>query len=698
MLAKLASPMVRTFCLLVVALALSCGAASPTLKTPKASAAGSDISVGDTAVAQGGIPALASGDQGVSETAPGALRAERVAKDTPVKLDGTLQEWPGRSPATVVVKGAAGERLAFAIAVQYDDKFLYVGGEVRDDSFFRTQHFGEGEDHASLIIAFPNAGSFSAYEVGLFAGKPGESAGEVRLLSGARHGEALGSKIVEAPTANGYTFEAALPWSIFPEARLVRVGLRGSARYFDSDGSASARNIIATSAGDTANPAALPPLLTEPEQALLEGLLEPRGIANQAPKADIYADVAGDAMKERIAVFDRYFTICGSGYRGGKEFFVRDIGAELVRLDARELTGRGKADLVLRRRFSSDGATREWFEIWSLMGGDEPVTTFSHEIAVSREGKHVDNAVHVSGRDIEVTVEPSTTWDRANYREPTVGDVDPILLPWGPIRSQSFHFNGSRFAKQKETKQAPAAVGSGSGARSGSDTAEQAAPSFKPEEPASPAVQQGGDLAKQVFEQYKRDRGVAADAKPKADLEVQVDGDARPERVILVGRDIVVVGPGFKGGTQYAIVTLQQFADPADIHDMTARDLTGDGAADLIVRGVRHVTAGTKGDALDVEATFIYQLKNEAIARIFGIETAREQGSKRVVGLVQFVPGKDKGFDIDARPGRAVGWTEKTYPWAQDQPGSGSVEPLLLPWGKIQDVRYVFNGTQYAQK
>jgi hypothetical protein len=94
---------------------------------------------------------------------------------------------------------------------------------------------------------------------------------------------------------------------------------------------------------------------------------------------------------------------------------------------------------------------------------------------------------------------------------------------------------------------------------------------------------------------------------------------------------------------------------------------------------------------------FVYQLKNSNITRIFAIETSRQQGKSSVVGLVQFVPSKGKGFDVDVRPGRAVGWTEKSYPWAQEQPG-GAVEPLLLPWGKIPSLRYSFNGTQYAQR
>jgi hypothetical protein len=201
-------------------------------------------------------------------------------------------------------------------------------------------------------------------------------------------------------------------------------------------------------------------------------------------------------------------------------------------------------------------------------------------------------------------------------------------------------------------------------------------------------------MGKQVMEAYFRDQGVTP-SRPRFDIEVHVDGDNRPERVALVGRDIVVLGPGFKGGNGYARMSLTQFADDKDVSELTARDVTGDGAAELVVRGVRHVTTPT-GDHVAVEALFIYQVKGGAITRVFSVETGREQSGKRIQGLVQFVPAKGgKGFDVDVRPGVARGWTEKTYPWPQDKPG-GAIEPLLLPWGGVPSLRYSWNGTQFA--
>jgi hypothetical protein len=133
---------------------------------------------------------------------------------------------------------------------------------------------------------------------------------------------------------------------------------------------------------------------------------------------------------------------------------------------------------------------------------------------------------------------------------------------------------------------------------------------------------------------------------------------------------------------------------------MSARDLTGDGDADIIVRGERRLTSakGTKPATADSDVMFVYTLQGETLTRVFGIETEREQGNKRVQGMVQFVPSSDgKSFDILSAPGRASGWTKRTYPWAQEEPGSGDIEPLLLPWGGVTSVRYSWNGSQFVK-
>ena len=624
-----------------------------------------------------GIQTLEGGGEAAEVTADG-LRFEAVQKDRAVKLDGVLNEWPALTKALVTAKGAT--KAGLKISLQYDDAKLYIGADVTDPSF------QPGKDHVELVFAVPSPGGmYTTYDLGFYAGKPGETSGNVRYGT---KGSVGGAKIVEAPEANGYSFEAAVPWSAVPELKTTRVGVHGLAAYVDGDG------VVATGPGDAQHPRDMVWIPSEPELSLIEQILQPKGLTKRAPDAELVADLTGDGVRERVAVWEQYITICGTSYLGGTGFFFRDLQGQLVKLEARDVTGRGKADVLVRRKQTVGDAEREYLEVLSAMNAtDQPRVTFSHEIAVRQSDHRIDNAVHLTRGEIEVTVEPTTTWDPLSYKEPIAGgDVEPILFPWGGVKTQLYKFDGTKFSKAKEVTQKESFPGGGGGG-----TPDHPAPMVRPVEPPTPKVSKGGDLSAQLLEQYRKDRGVGADVSPAADLRVHVAGDGRPERIVLLGKDVVVFGPGFKGGTAYAFLTLSQFSDAADIKELTARDLTGDGAADLIVRGVRHVTAD--GGAVEVEVMFVYQVKQDAIARVFSIETAREQGGKRVQGLVQFIPAAGgKAFDILSGPGRATGWTQKTYPWNQDTPGSGQLEPLLLPWGGVSSVRYSWNGSAFASK
>jgi hypothetical protein len=654
----------------------ACGGGAGSAKNGAKSASGANgnDSIADEASKNGGIAGAGIGGSSSSATAS-SLQLDLLDPAAPVKLDGVPLEWPARTAASQSIRGD-GSSVTFSAGLQYDDSKIYVAGEITDASF------KVGSDNASLVLALPGAGgALVPYEIAFYAGKPGETSGSVKFGSGSQKGHDVpGAKIVEAPAKGGYTFEAVVPWATFSEARLVRVGMRGVMRY------ANGSSTVATGNGDASSASSLPALPTEPEQSLIEGLLTPKNLGD--PKIDIYADIAGDAMKERISVYGHFLTVCGPGYRHGKEYFVRDLAADTLSLEARNVTGHDKSDLLLRRRFTRpDSSTRDWFEVWSFTT-DEPQTAFAHEIEVASASKRIDNALRVGEHEIDVTIEAAQGWDASSYKEPLVGDAEPILLPWGPVKEQLYKLQSGKFVKAHETPNPNAQ-------KTMITTREAMTPTDVPTPPVHSSAS-ASDLGKELVALYKKDHGVAAEAKPKTDLEVSVAEDPRPERVLLYGRDLVVLGPGFRGGSSYAYLSLSQFSSDADVHELTARDLTGDGAADILVRGVRHV-AQSSGPAVDVDLLLVYQIANNAITRIFSIETARELSGKRVQGLVQFIPAKSgKGFDVMSSAGRATGFTKDNFPWAEQAPGTGSIEPVLLPWGSVTSARYAFNGTTYA--
>ncbi|MBX3262531.1 MAG: hypothetical protein KF782_22815 [Labilithrix sp.] len=671
------------------------GAGRGDAKAPASDANASDEheSIGALAAEQGGLAALGGAgnrEQGTgTEVAfAGPLRAETLSKKSPPKLDGVLKEWHARSPAKETLSGTT-DGLGLDVAVQASDDTLWIAAEIADAKLTRSTKYADAEDHVTFTIAFPSGrGALAAYEIGLWPGTPGSAPGAVKWTAGPKAGQKVaGARLVENDVKGGVTFEATIPWSSFPEARTTRVGMRAAFRYHDGDGS-SVTGVIGNGAGGVDAPGDLPALPIAAEHAVASGLLEQKGLSGTKPKIDVFADVAGDDHKERISVFGRFFTICGPNYRKGRQFFWREVAGDIVSLETTQVTGRGKEDLLVRRRVTQGGSTHDILEVWSIPTGEEPTTIFAHQIAIaSGDGKRrVSNAARVSNKEIEVTTEPAVGWDASSFNETIAGDIEPLLLPWGTIKSKTFKLEGGKFAKASEVAQAGAPAAAG-----GTATAEAL-----PRDVPTPAVHKGSDLGKQVLEAFMKDAGIAAGTKPRFDLEVNVDGDAKPERVVLFGRDIVVFGPSFKGGTGYARMSLSQLADDRDVGELTARDLDGDGAAELIVRGTRHVKSPA-GDAIDIDGLFVYQVKGGNVGRVFSVETGREMAGKRVQGLVQFVPAKGgKGFDIDVRPGAAKGWTKDTYPWPQDRPGAGPIEPLLLPWGDLKNVRYTWNGSAFA--
>ena len=659
--------MKRAVCMLVVA---ACGGApAAPSKTPDSGKATTskpaDDGMGKLAAAQGGLAMLGGngnredgGSTGIEAALGGTLRADDVDPKHAPRLDGVLGEWPERVTAGETLSGKS-DAIGFATGVQVDNDKIWIAGDVTSASV----------DHASLVIAFPSArGSLEAFEIGFWPGKPGSSSGSVKWKSGASKGkEVSGAKIVEAPRKGGVTFEATIPWATFPAASTTRVGLRAALRYHDATG------VIATSKGEVDKPSELAPLPTSSELAVVDGLLTQKGLAGTAPKIDVYADVAGDERKERISVFGRFFVICGPGYRGGKQFFWREVQGDMATLETRDLEGRGKDDLIVRRRVANGDIAHEILEVWSIPGKSEPITIFSHEIAVADGKRKISNGVRLAPKEIEVSSESATGWDASTFKENSPEGSDALLLPWGNVKSRTFKLEKGKFVVAAEVPRTGTGTATGTGTGTGT----------------APDPKKGSDLGAAVLSAYLSDGGKEAGTKPRFDLEVSVDGDARAERVLLFGREIVVLGPGFKDGKGWAKLTMSQFAADKDVTEMTARDLTGDGAAEIVVRGVRHVSQASGGD-VESDCLFVYQVKSGTIARVFAIETARASGKNRLEGRVTI-----GSKAIDVAPGNATGWTKESYPWPEEKPG-GSIEPLLLPWGSAKSRQYKWNGSAFA--
>ena len=617
------------------------------------------------------VPALVLAAAAASAPAGAeSLRADLLEPKT-IKLDGVPKEWAaGMVSLSTVVRGKPRKPdLDARGVIAYDAGNVLVGADVVDD------HLKAGTDRVVLAIGFPGG---SAYEVEIYPGEPGKSAGSVKMDGR----PVAGAKVVEAPRDGGYTLEASIPWTAFAAARSVRVGLRGA--LFVHDGDDGPVDAVVGTAASSAY-ASLPALSTEAEQALADGLLRDKGL-RAAPLHNLIADVAGDSMKERVLVFDRWLVVLGSSFRSGAEYYFADLGVDpsagmLPAVQLKDLTGDGRAEIITRKRFGSGGRFREMIQVSSFGAGDTPNVIFQHEVGLTTEVGSVANEVVFvpDGAKAAIRVETGAAkgFHAGNYHEATENGFDPLLLPWGSIKSQTYKLSGATYAKASEEKQEPTA----------------APPPPRSKEPASPkrAAPSAAELAEKVYDQYKKDRGITARAR--FDVAADVAGDRQPERVMLHDREIVVLGKGYKGGTGYDYLALPQFATASDVTELVARDVTGDGKAEVVVRGVLHAAAPPdQGGTVDRDIVLVFHVGDHGIKRIFAAEVARGMGTKRIEGAVAF-----GGGEIELRPGKAMEWTEKTYPFNADTGPVGGYEPLLLPWGGAKPVRYKWGGSAFER-
>ena len=447
----------------------------------------------------------------------------------------------------------------------------------------------------------------------------------------------------------------------------------------------------------------------EAEQSLEAGLIKEKGLSI-GPNHDRYADVAGDGMFERIMVFGRYLVILGPHYRNGTEYYFADLvvdagAGQLPSFEVRDVNGDGKADVVVRRRIVAGDGYREMAQVFALGATDTLESVFQHEVGILSPAGTVSNELRFSteGGKPTIIVSPGTSsgYSAATYREPVETSIDSLLLPWATIKSQVYQWSGRGFSKVREDKQAPKVAtetrvaGGGGVGGVGRDDGRVVALSETAKAPTADEMQE------QVYALYKRDRKVTKNDRPRFDLAIDLAEDDRKERVILHGRDLVVFGKGFKNGAGYAYMTLEQFAEAGDVLDVSARDLNHDGKAEILVRGVLHAQppkemAFDKGTVVDRELLLIYRVSPLGIARVFGLETGRSIGTKRVQDAVALVPNPN-GLDIEVRPGIAFGWNARTYPFNQDGARVGGMEPMPLPWGGASAVRYRWDGATFAR-
>lgn len=664
--------------------------------------------------------------------AEGSMLPAVLAGDTKIRLDGQPKEIPGSwNSLDKLISGKAPKNLAaFAQgAIAYDDTNLYVAMRLEDAQLVRTAGAGSNEDHATFSIAFPlKARSYHTYQVELYPGVPGKLPGIVKIGDA----KVSGAELVEAPDGDGLTFEAKIPWSAFAESSRVRVGLRASLRYTDYTAPGRSGAVVATSPAREG--ASMPQLLTESEYPLIAGMLREKGISEE-PAREAFGNVGGDSTWERVALFEKYLVVLGSRFRQGKEFVSTELSISrakaVQRLELVDFDGDGAQEILLVYRVGSEDEYREILQILKLKPDETLSSPFAHEVGMKSASGELHNEVRVA-RDggkavIAIAQGDSQGYEQTSYSEPKPSDMQACLLPWDPIKERRYGWDSTEFKKLSETAQTPKS-GSGKKIAQAGAPRRSSSPgsSSGPAAPPAPRPPKGEEMLDQIYALYRKDRSVKH-RPPRFDFVTDVAASGANERVLVHDRDIVCFGKAFRDGQSYVYTTIG-VASPDDIVDMTARDLTGDGKAEILVRAIIHAKSGTEPDkAADKSGAkrasgkkspekkagkdkasadeksverlvfMVFQIKEDGIKRIFAAETGRAIEGALMLGGLRFIEATN-GLEIEIVAGKAHGFTQSTYPFPEDPAPAGGFEPLPLPWGHLGTRRYQFDGSKYALK
>ena len=612
---------------------------------------------------------------------PRGLRATTAPES--LTIDGVPQEWDTDwRDIEHVVRGDKPDKndLSGRVTLAYNGDGIFVAADITDDKF------SGGSDHVELLLGIPGG---TVHSLDLYPGVPGKSRASVK--SGGR--PVRGAEIVEAPSPEGYSLEAKIPWDAIPRSGTVRIGYRGAIFVHDGD-RGSVDTVMGTA--DTRSYAELPPISTEPELALGGGLLRERNLT-RPPRYNLLANVVGDALLERILVYDRFIVVLGPSYRGGEQYYFRDLGGAVLDLDLVDYTGDGRVDIKLKRKFKDSGSTTEVFEILSYHGGgDAPEAIFAQDIKLVVADGSIENDVKLTGAGARTRIVVSAGKNRGidphRFSHETNTGASPVLLPWGNVSQQTFALQGGSFAMTDERKQSV----SGSGlpppppplVASEREPEPAPAPRPRPKKSSEPA---GADVDR-VYALYKEQRNVRG--APRFDTRADLAEDGRSERLVVHGRDLVVFGEGYRGGRGFAAVTLAQFDKAADVRSVTTRDVTGDGKHEIIIKGVINspLPSDVGEGEMERSVVMIYQLKGGHFDRVFAAEIGRRIGKKSVTANIRFAADR-----IELTPGKAAGYSEDNYPWTQKKTADDGFEPLLLPWGGIDRIRLKWNGEQFVR-
>lgn len=187
----------------------------------------------------------------------------------------------------------------------------------------------------------------------------------------------------------------------------------------------------------------------------------------------------------------------------------------------------------------------------------------------------------------------------------------------------------------------------------------------------------GVTLALKGFLQAKN----LASASAKLDWVGDLRGDARAERLLVIGTFLVQTGEAGRFSFDDLPVTTA-----ADVRSSQMLDITGDGKPELVVSLRQKNELGAR------ELWQAFDLQGERARPFFAIETRKETAAGFVSTAVDVKNARGGKPEITVALGRAEGLSPDNYA----ESAAVQAEAILLPWGPVSERVYAWDGARFA--
>lgn len=389
-----------------------------------------------------------------------------------INIDGNTQDWYDAGyPATglgknEVVYGASSwsksSDYSMDAFLAFDDGYLYVAFAVDDDRQARTKKPGDAEDHVELWIDIPGEGrrivhfyperKFPTFHPAL------------KLSSGGKTKKMKGAKFTMESGNEGWEAEIVIPLSSIPGLERGLVASRWAIVATDSDtktGTPVMHSVLASDgtydAGSWSEDAVtLNTIALENVDGVMTGFYDSHKLSKSSVK-HVYANVAGDERLEVLVVGGSVIGIMGPGFHSGSSYTYIQLSSDMLSVDARDVTGNGLEDIVVKYREANSLGSRVLLSVYSFVV-TEVRRVLAQELEVRQGSKSVTCSatfmenVPDGGEMLHVTPGKASGWTKISYKNVPEYGVGAVLLPWDKEKQRLWVLQGFEFKPLEEDK------------------------------------------------------------------------------------------------------------------------------------------------------------------------------------------------------------------------------------------------------